>query len=296
MTEPTDLLKAGFRDSRVDWIRQALNEGADPNHVFDLGTPDARMALEKALPIHFSLREDILTALLRHGADPNAPMRGPDTAGTPFFLHVCTLNNVRLPSLIMQEATVPIDWSARHQGKTAAALLVGLGPVVMQEVQNSFEKTALKSMSEAGENSPSQHCLWFEDQGDGSTPIGMAAKEYVSKSLPWLLNLPGLDATSHLEHQEVDQKTPLWHAVESGCEANVRLLLGRGVCVDAPSHRGLTALDHACELMEDPTLSDRQLVVRHSVVELLQAAHAVRVASRAIDGVLSNASKSSLAP
>lgn len=236
------------------------------------GTHAMFMAANTVLDTTFILHE-----MLKAGGDPN----GTNSQGLSAFMAVCAAGHQASTLLMLQATQVPIDLSVRSGfGMTPAMMVVGLcSEALLKAFQSHFERTACEL-----DRGVPRDKLWTDVRDNGMCSLMIAAGSHRLDTLCWLLDDArngGLKMARHLERQDAEGKTSLWHAADIGRNENVCTLLSHSARIDIVDKSGTNLLD---------CVRSQAAVDAHwaQIEDTLLAVRASRRARQAVDEALAN--------
>lgn len=244
----------------VDVAKLLLSQGADPNYVSGNKLPSLRRATESGFV-------ELAEALLNHGADREAS----DKKGRTALMTAAYKNQFEIVKVLLKHgASVhTVDLRNRTVLHNVAADLgedKGKAKAPQKGQPKEVEKKQLK-LSPNEQPKPTEkarsrcsmeiveYLIRKGAEVEAKDALGRTALHWAcaanNEALLRTLLGPELSAGSlkaHINCVDGRMKTPLHLAVMHKCVALARILLERGVLIDAKSDGGWTALHNACQL------------------------------------------------
>lgn len=224
---------AGEQTAAARWLQArptCVHESLAPDHTAPL-IYAAMSRLKRARGVPPEEHVALVRQLLDAGADPNASVAVPDSAGRmPVLYFPCVENNVEVARLLLERGAAPTDGeslyhAAQHDHRDVLALL------------HEFGADLSRGPDGAG-NTP----LHFLVSHRASNPLAPT----VIRGLQWLLEHgadPNVPLAAIGDGQRASQRgeTPLHRAAANGHDAGVlALLVAHGAAVDATRDDGAT--------------------------------------------------------
>lgn len=257
LPSPTELFLVGFLDNDFAHVKLALEQGLDANSKIN-----GDRLLSKAMYSDSPIKFEIMQALLDHGADPNLP----DRTGQNMLLGACRYRLEDIALVLINSGKVKLI-DVEVAGQSPATAAIPMGPVVMQALQDAFEKIVRPTRPDL----PRNH-LWSTKDSEGKNALTHAVGN--TESLTWLLEHPHLNMTSHVNAVDQDGRTALWEAVALNNLKCAKVLIGKGARVNLVDNDDIALMDIVKDCVKEQFTTDKAMqIVEKEVSDSFRALH-----------------------